>query len=554
MRTKKIVTFILAVAMLLGILAGCTGTTQETEAPASTAPETTAEAAAQDTPEAQEPEAEAAESEVPQEPAYFPLEETETITFWTAYPPIGITPEEYLIYTEAQERLNVKLEFTSENLLTASEKFNLMIASNEYPDIINYFNNYYTSSAETAYEEEVVMDLTDIIDEYAPDYQRVRTATESLAEDTLDGGMVLEFYMIHSGERTADFGPAVRKDWLNDLGLEAPETYDDWHDVITAFKNSYGATMALPSTGTVQGSFLAAGYDITLPSYSSGVSDGFFMKDDEFHYGPYEDSLKDYLTMMHQWYEEGLIYPDFYSDTNGNSTTSGLITNSTCGLFWLSAAYITEYEAQMGMSDVILPISDAVKEEGQVTHMTSSDNSPMGSLVISTGCRDVELAVRFMNWWYTDEGTVLANYGVEGLTFEYGENGEILWGDLITNNSELSTDGALALYTASRDSMPYVYDDTKYDTLYAAVQVEAGKIWMNNDDGAYTLPSDFEFDKQEEALVLMGDIATYVSESVLQFIIGDRDLDEFDAYIENLKALGIEDVLEAYTNQYRESL
>lgn len=551
MQTKKLITFVLAIAMLLGILAGCAGTPQETEAPASAAPETTT-APAETTADA--PEAEAEAEEAPQEPAYFPLEETRDITFWTAYPPIGITPEEYLIFTEAQERLNVKLEFTSENLLTASEKFNLMIASNEYPDIINYFNNYYTSSAETAYEEEVVMDLTDVIAEYAPDYQRARTATESLAEDTLDGGMVLQFYMIHSGERTADFGPAVRKDWLNDLGLEAPETYDDWHDVLTTFKDNYGATMALPSTGTVQGSFLAAGYDITLPSYSSGISDGFFMKDEQFHYGPYEDSLKDYLTMMRQWYEEGLIYPDFYSDTNGNSTTSGLITNGTCGLFWLSAAYITEYETQMGMSDVILPISDAVKEKGQVTHMTSSDNSPMGSLVISTGCRDVELAVRFMNWWYTDEGTVLANYGVEGLTFEYGENGEILWSDLITNNSELSTDGALGLYTASRDSMPYIYDDTKYDTLYAPVQVEAGKIWMNNDDGAYTLPSDFEFDKQEEALVLMGDIATYVSESILQFIIGDRDLSDFDAYLDNLKALGIEQVLEDYTNQYKESL
>lgn len=552
MQTKKLVTFILAAAMLLSILAGCSSTTRETEVPASSATEPTtvqSEAPAEEAAESQE-----VEDEPSQEAAYFPLEETQTITFWTAYPPIGITPEEYLIYTEAQERLNVKLEFTSENLLTASEKFNLMIASNEYPDIINYFNNYYTSSAETAYEEAIVMDLTDVIAEYAPDYQRIRTSTESLAEDTLDGGMVLQFYMIHSGERTADFGPAVRQDWLNDLGLDAPETYDDWYDVLTAFKTNYGATMALPATGTVQGSFLAAGYDITMPSYGSSVSDGFFLKDGQFHYGPYEDNLKDYLTMMCQWYEEGLIYPDFYSDNNGNSTTSGLITNNTCGIFWLSAAYITEYEAQMGMSDIILPISDAVKEEGQVTHMTSNDNDPIGCLVITTGCRDLELAVRFMNWWYTDEGTVLANYGVEGLTFEYGENGEILWSELITDNTELSTDGALALYTASRDSMPYVYDDTKYDTLYAAVQVEAGKIWMNNDDGAYTLPSDFEFDKQEDALVLMGDIATYVNESILQFIIGDRDLAEFDAYLENLKALGIEDVLEAYTNQYKESL
>ena len=74
--------------------------------------------------------------------AYFPLEDNETISMWTAYPPLGFTPEDYLIFNEAQQRLNITLDFSASSLLTAGDDFSLMIASNDYPDILNYFSNF----------------------------------------------------------------------------------------------------------------------------------------------------------------------------------------------------------------------------------------------------------------------------------------------------------------------------------------------------------------------------------------------------------------------------
>jgi len=480
--------------------------------------------------------------------AYFPLEDNETISMWTAYPPLGFTPEDYLIFNEAQQRLNITLDFSASSLLTAGDDFSLMIASNDYPDILNYFSNFYNGSITNAYEQEIVLDLTDIIDEYGPDYQAARTANDTLTEQTLDDDMILSFYMIHGGEYAAGFGPVVRQDWLDEQGLEAPVTYDDWHDVAAAFKEAYGATIAMPPTGT-NGEYLSSGYDITLHNADSNSSAGFFRKDGKVCYGAYSDGFRDYLEMMRQWYEEGLIYPDFYSGTNGNSTEAGLITSNTVGIFWISSPYINEYENQMNASGIMLPMADAVKTPDQVTHMRSNTNEPMACTVISTGCENVELAVRFMNWWYTEEGSVLANYDVEGETFNYGENGEILWTELITENTEYPLDGALALYTASRDSIPYVYDDGKYDTLYSEIQIAAGKVWRCNDDGAYVMPSSFDPSADEDALTLMSDIFTYVSQCTLQFIVGDKDLSEFDTYRQQLKSMGIEDVLDAYTAQ-----
>ena len=555
MRVKRVLTGILALTMLLSLAAGCGNqqSAEEKSAETVSAASSEAETSAAPAPVTADEASEAAVNETPAvENTYFPLEETESISLWTAYPPIGIVPEDYLIFQEAQTRLNIQLEFQESSLLTASDDFNLLMASGEYPDIINYFSNFYTSSASTALEQEIILDLTDYMDDYAPDYQAARSADETVARQTMDDGKLLRFFMLHDGAYSADFGPAVRQDWLDELGLDAPETYEDWHDVGKAFLEQYGATIALPATGTVQGGFLGSGYDITLPDVASTAAGGFFQVDGTVHFGPYEENFKDYLEMLHSWYQEGILYPDFYSDSNGNSTDSGLVTSGTCGIFWLPAQYITEYEQQMGVSGVITPIADPVKKAGQVTHMRSNSNTPIGSVVISADCRDLELAMEFMNWWYTDEGSTLANYGVEGQTFQRGEDGSIQWTELITNNPDYSLDGALALYTGSRDSIPYLYDDGKYNSLYADVQLEAGQVWLCNDDGAYVMPSEFEYDKDTEIQQLMGDISTYVSQSTLQFITGDLDLDSFADYQAKLERMGMEKVLDAYTQQYAE--
>lgn len=557
MRVKQVLTGILATAILCSLAAGCGE--QQTVSTNSASADMAASSLAVSAEGSVAPTADVAAMETSEvastkdvEHTYFPLEETESISLWTAYPPIGIVPEDYLIFQEAQKRLNIQLEFQKSSLLTASDDFNLLMASGEYPDIINYFSNFYTRSAATALEQEIILDLTDYMDDYAPDYQAARTADENVARETMDDGKLLRFFMLHDGTYSADFGPAIRKDWLEEQGLDVPETYEDWHDVGKVFLEKYGATIALPATGTVQGSFLSSGYDITLPDVASTSAGGFFQVDGTVHFGPYEDSFKDYLEMLHSWYQEGILYPDFYSDSNGNSTDSGLVTAGTCGIFWLPAQYITEYEQQMGVSDVIEPIADPVKEAGQVTHMRSNSNTPIGSVVLSADCRDVELAMEFMNWWYTDEGSTLANYGVEGQTFQLGEDGSIQWTELITSNPDYSLDGALALYTGSRDSIPYLYDDGKYDSLYAEVQLEAGQIWLCNDDGSYVMPNTFEYDQDTEIQQLMGDISTYVSQSTLQFITGDLDLSGFADYQAKLERMGMEKVLDAYTQQYAE--
>ena len=51
------------------------------------------------------------------------------------------------------------------------------------------------------------------------------------------------FYGLNDSAALPDYGPVIRQDWLDAQGLEKPVTYDDLHEVLTAFKNAYGATL-----------------------------------------------------------------------------------------------------------------------------------------------------------------------------------------------------------------------------------------------------------------------------------------------------------------------
>ena len=70
------------------------------------------------------------------------------------------------------------------------------------------------------------------------------------------------------------------------------------------------------------------------------------------------------------------------------------------------------------------------------------------SVSVSTACEDVELVVRFFNYFFTEEGSLLANYGTEGFTFTYNDRGDPVYTEVITNNPQgMTMDVALALYT-----------------------------------------------------------------------------------------------------------
>ena len=132
-----------------------------------------------------------------------------------------------------QERTGVKVDIELTSSTTAAQKFPLIIASGEYPDIMNGVQSYYSGGLTKALEDEVIANLTDYIDEYMPNYLHWMNMTPSNAKESrLDDGSVAMIYSITMQVQPPFAGYMYRQDWADKAGLGTPETIDDWHTLL----------------------------------------------------------------------------------------------------------------------------------------------------------------------------------------------------------------------------------------------------------------------------------------------------------------------------------
>lgn len=75
-----------------------------------------------------------------------------------------------------------------------------------------------------------------------------------------------------------------------------------------------------------------------------------------------------------------------------------------------------------------------MKEKGDKTHVDTTEyDFGTERMSISTKCKDPELAIQYCDFWFTDQGIQLANYGVEGLSCEVVD-GKPQFTDTVLNN------------------------------------------------------------------------------------------------------------------------
>ena len=190
---------------------------------------------------------------------------------------------------------------------------------------------------------------------------------------------------------------------------------------------------------------LLNGYNIGAGAYHVG---------DEVRFGCIQPEFKDYLTMMNKWYSEGLVDDLFLSQQSDNLFDVSPVLNGTCGVWYGTAA--------QSMTNILSMTTDPnmkiigitnVSVDGEVPHLGEErqlDASTRWS--ITPVCEDPAAICRYIDYIYSDAGILLANYGVEGETFEYDKNGNPVLTELVTNNPNFTYSLALNVYCCDRQT------------------------------------------------------------------------------------------------------
>ena len=496
-----------------------------------------------------------------------PETQTVTLTYWSG---LGDKASQVIssnaqipIYDVLAEMTGVSIEWINPSVTDQDTQLNLLLASQNLPDIIFYdWQSSYSGGLAKAVTDEIAIPLNDLIDEYAPNFKNLLEENPELKKQiSLDDGTIAMFPSARTDPRVRIwFGPQIRQDWLDNLGLDMPQTIDDWYNVLKAFKEQDAN-----GNGDMDDEipFVAAGAS-SLSSYLQSfagayglVRDTFCVKNGKVVYSPAEAEYKDFLAEMAKWYEEGLIDSDFAA-MDGTSVKS-LITTDVAGAYFGSLAgnlggYNTVLkevypEAQIvGAPWVTSTDGNAYQQEAQHAQAFTGAGT-----IVTTACEDPVMAVKWLDEHYSEKGTLLMTFGIEGVSYEMVNGEPVLTDEILNNPSGLSYDIALAQYSMkpnTAEAMDDTYAIYSQYNLQSDVQREANNLWAEGDLSIIMPPVSMTADESAEYSKIMNEITTYTSESIVKFIMGQIDINEFDAFVQSLKDMDLDRAIEIQQTAY----
>jgi putative aldouronate transport system substrate-binding protein len=562
---KKLLSVGIVLALFLTMFSGCGGTSSSSSAasesttiavssveePAEATEEPAETPAVESDVEAQESIAEEASASDELPAVELPLTDTPvTLSYFMAQAnsfsnPLIEDQGKAFYFDALAEDTNVYLDTITATVSSASTEVALLIASGDIPDLIENANSYYSGGLPQLVADDVILVLDDYLDEYMPNYQALLESNELyMKSSVMDDGSIAMVYGFNEEGYLPEYGIAIRKDWLDGLGMDVSDvvTYDDYYEMLKAFQSEYGATAALylPEGGFTMGNYFAAGYNTAgktdLPPFPP-----FIQIDGVVEYGPANDGMYEYISMLNQWYSEGLIYQDFIT-TGSSMNQESEIDNTGC--FVTSVGQWTSYWGTYSNDDSyeLVGATSPVQNEGDELHIRFSSDLVLGEGVcISASCAYPELACAYMNYWYTDAGYLILNYGIEGETWEYDETGSPAYTDFVTNNPDGYTMSEITgAYTKTRGA--FLVNWKRNMSTYDETQMEAMNAWAVSDN-AYAIPSAATMNEEENAAYIehYTDVQTIVQENLSKFITGDQPLNEetWAEYIAKLDNAGL---------------
>lgn len=371
---KKMFALLMTLAVCLGCFAGCGSTeassvsqaseSDEVAKPTSEEAEEISDVSADET---DEPETEVSEIALPL------TNEAVEIEVWYAGSPNQMPYLDDGTYTNTVankaicEATGIDIIFNTVSNENAVNAFNLMIASNDLPDIIDSFTNFYTLGIDYAVvEEEIIYDLAPYLEDYVPNFYRILEENPDVKRDiTTDTGIIGGIYTMTTGNSYSGQGLSIRSDLLEAVAADVPVTYDEFEETLIAIYNETGVQGALIYLNFF-GQYFAGGFGTYAKlTTSPDINYPLYQIDGQVIFAPLTEEYREYISTMQRWYEEKVIYQDYYVYTSPSDLESVILSGKAA----VAMGSGSELETRNADADYVwLPMADLVKHEGDIIH------------------------------------------------------------------------------------------------------------------------------------------------------------------------------------------
>ncbi|MHA3979844.1 extracellular solute-binding protein [Halovulum sp. GXIMD14794] len=438
------------------------------------------------------------------------------------------------------------------NTTDNNEAFNLLLAQGDMPDIVG--GNRIKDSVNQYGPEGAFVPLNDLIEEHAPNIKAFFDERPELMQaiSSWDGNIYYIPYLPDGKYGRAWF---IRQDWLDALGLEQPDNVDELYEVLTAFRNQdpngNGEKDEIP--------YFARDWEevVRLVTLWDGRSSGsdtyhdFMVVDGEVQHPYATEGYRDGIANIAKWYAEGLIDPEIF--TRGSASRDYLLSEnlggSTHDWFASTSGYNAALADKIEGFEFVPFLPPASAGGKRIEEHRRIPIKPDGWAISYSNENPVE-TIKYFDFWFTEEGKRLANFGVEGEQYDMVDGKPIFKDHILNGDRPVNSQ----LYEVGAQIYRGYPQDYFYEIQWTSEAAQAGIDLYDQHDLLLDQFLGVAFTEDEQAVYdkYWPSIMTYMLERQQAWILGTGDVvADWDEYMAQLDSRGLNDVLEVMNSAYK---
>ncbi|MCP3782229.1 extracellular solute-binding protein [Micromonospora sp. A3M-1-15] len=464
---------------------------------------------------------------------------------------------DWLFWSELTKRTNVSIEPVAVPLSDYESKRSLLIGAGDAPFIIP---KTYPGQEDAFVSSGAILPVSDYLDLMPNLKDKISKWNLQSEINTLrqaDG----KYYLLPGLHEKPwqDYTLAVRTDILDQLHLSAPKTWDELYTVLKAMKKAYPNSYPFsdrwskPNPGGNLLNILAfsyglegAGWNFQHTSWDANAK--------KFVYTGASDPYRQMLTYLNKLVREGLLDPESFTQTDDQARQklangkSFVISANAQTLVNENRPDLAKTIPSAKISKITLPIGPA----GEINPASRLENG----IMISKKARDSKNFVammQFIDWlWYSDAGQEFARWGVEGTTFARDASGKITLADDVNvvglhPNASKHLQKDFGFYNGI---FAYGGRPELVQAFFSPEEQDFQKVMNARTPKAVPPPYPFTDEEREQVSLWETPLKDFVYQSTLQFILGQRDLSQWDAYVTELKAKNMDKYMDVVNKAY----
>ena len=480
---------------------------------------------------------------------------------WTDWPETPVT-DSWEIFNKIKEMTNVNMKPTHIPFSDHVEKRSLLISAGDAPDLIPLI---YTGEEDPFVASGAVLPLSDYLD-YMPNFKKyveewdLQEMVDQLKQS--DG----KLYMLPGLQEVSVpvFTTIIRKDVFDEVGAKVPETWDEMRDGLRLIKAKYPNSYPL-ADGFEGQSMLNYASHAWGAKAGWGFGQGVVLNDEnKFDYVPTTEGYKEMVEYFHSLVEEGLLDVESFTAANTGSGAASVpekfandlvfAASGAAGTAQEFATALRETKGEGNFEVVQLP-----PPGGPAGKMIEPRNFWHG-FMLNSKLKDSDnliATIQFVDWlYYNQDAREFLRWGVEGEQYTKDGDGKIT----------LKPEYSLKTWNINPGGAKDIEKDLGYSTfLSESTESRALKQSYNSPDFVAYMDAVLETrtprdpypkiplneDELEQVSLLSTPLKDSVDTNTLRFILGERPLSEYDAFITELEGQGLEQYLTLLDTAYQ---